>query len=82
MRILEPKTRGITLNNEIMDHFSVEVLLPAIQVYNGYKTSKTKDQWKIELGPGDLRQQVSNNKEWLTASIETQEGHYVQWNMI
>lgn len=35
-----------------------------------------------ELSLGDLGHQISKNKECLPTSIETQKGHYEQWNMI
>lgn len=48
-------TGPIHNHNESIPHSSVQGLLPAIQLYNGYRTFKTKDQWENELGLKDLR---------------------------
>lgn len=66
----------------IIVHNTVEVLWYALTFYNGNRTFETKDQWKIKFGLGGLNYRVSENKGYLTTSIEFQEGHYVPQNAI
>lgn len=57
---------------------AAEILRYGMQLYSRYGTFETKDKWRLQLGLGRMNDQVTENNEWLPASVGTQNDHYVR----